>query len=229
MQPPAAVYDEFMVRLPHFALRLLCFLAVATAIPLMAQGQAIEFESGGLKYQTLTRNGLTIMFAELPIRVRDYAVVQVAISNGAASVHTVKPDDFRIVTPEGTVFMATPARDVVEQFLNKAGRNDVIKLVSTYEVGLYGLNRFQSTSGYEQRRQSALAEVSSARLKAAAAASAIAFVQVKLKPGESSDGALFFPLQNRPLSPGRLIVTPDSERYEFDLGNLQHPGELIKR
>ena len=67
---------------------------------------------------------------------------------------------------------ATAARVVVQQFLDKGGRNDVIRLVGTYEVGLYGMSRFQSTSGYEQRRQAALAEVSSSRLKAAAAASA---------------------------------------------------------
>src|SRR3974390_1143583 len=44
--------------------------------------QAIRFESGGLQYQTLTRSGITIMFAELPVEVREYAVLQVAVSNG---------------------------------------------------------------------------------------------------------------------------------------------------
>jgi hypothetical protein len=192
-------------------------------------GQAIEFESGGLRYQTLTREGLTIMFAHLPARIREYTVVQVAISNGSPSTRAIQPEDFRYVAEDGVTVAALPARAVVERFLQRAGRNDVINLVSTYEMGLYGLSRFQSTSGYEQRRQAALAEVSSVRLKAAAAASAIAFVPTKLKPGESTDGAIFFPLQNRPWGPGKLIATPGVEYFEFEVGGLRHPGDLIRR
>ena len=37
------------------------------------KAQVIEFENRGLKYQTLTRNGVTIMFAPLATRVRSYA------------------------------------------------------------------------------------------------------------------------------------------------------------
>ncbi len=163
---------------------LLAALALVTAGG--ARGQAIEFDSNGLRYLTMTRDGLTIMFAELPMRVRDYAVVQVAVSNGSASNRTVKPEDFEVRLDLGSAVRATSARTVVQEFLGRAGRNDVIKLVSMYEVGLYGLGRFQSTSGYERRRQSALAEVSSSKLKAAAAASAIALVQTRLKPGETT-------------------------------------------
>ena len=47
------------------------------------RAQIIEFESGGLKYKTLTHNGVTIMFASLPTHVREYAILQVAISNGS--------------------------------------------------------------------------------------------------------------------------------------------------
>jgi hypothetical protein len=195
----------------------------------VARGQAIEFESNGLRYLTLTREGLTIMFAELPIRVRDYAVLQVAVSNGSASNRTVKPEDFVLTPADGVAVRATPARTVVENFLSRAGRNDVIKMVSMYEVGLYGLSRFQSTSGYEKRRQSALAEVSSSRLKAAAAASAVALVQTRLKPGETTDGAVFFQLANRPAAPGKLVAQVGVERFEFTIDELRHPGELIKR
>ena len=78
---------------------------------------------------------------------------------------------------------ATPARDVVNMLLEKGSRNDVIRLVSTYESGLYGIQRMLSTNGYEQRRQAALAEVQSTKVKAAAAASAIALVQIKLMAG----------------------------------------------
>jgi len=193
------------------------------------RGQAIEFESNGLKYQTLTRDGVTIMFAPLPAQVREYIVLQLAVSNGSPSNRTVKAEDFRFVRADGTVILATPANYVVQQFLQKGGRNDVIKLVGTYELSLYGLSRFQSTNGYEQRRQAALAEVSSSRIKAAAAASAIVFVTTKLLPGESTDGAVFFPTQGQPLGEGKLFAKVGSAEFEFAVGGLKHPGELVKR
>ncbi|HEY3441277.1 MAG TPA: hypothetical protein VGK29_11015 [Paludibaculum sp.] len=193
------------------------------------RGQAIEFESNGLRYQTLTRDGVTIMFAPLPAQVRDYVVLQLAVSNGSPSSRTIKAEDFRFIRADGSVITATPAGSVVQQFLNKGGRSDVIKLVGTYEMGLYGLSRFQSTNGYEQRRQNALAEVSSSKLKAAAAASAIVFVTTRLTPGESTDGAVFFPTQGHPLGEGKLVARVGTAQFEFAVGGLKHPGELIRR
>ncbi len=191
--------------------------------------QAIEFESNGLKYQTMTREGLTIMFAPLPAQVKAYAVLQVAVSNGSPSARTVKPEDFRFERADGTVLAASPARYVVQQFLDKGGRNDVIKLVGTYELGLYGLSRFQSTNGYEQRRQAALAEVTSSKLKAAAAASAIVLVPTRLQPGESTDGAIFFVAPGKQLGEGKLVATVGTERFEFQVGGFKHQGELTRR
>ena len=217
------------MRLSPWKGSVLGLVALLLAAPEPVHGQAIQFESNGLIYMTLTREGVTIMFAELPIRVRDYAVIQVAISNGSSSNRTIKPEDFEFQPGGGGVVKATAAKQVVEDFLGRAGRNDVIKLVSMYEVGLYGLSRFQSTSGYEQRRQAALAEVNSSRLKAAAAASAIALVQTRLKPGEATDGAVFFPMDTRPLAPGKLIATLGAERFEFTLDELRHPGDLTRR
>jgi hypothetical protein len=78
------------------------------------------------------------------------------------------------------------------------------------------MTRFRSTSGYEQRRRQYLAEVNSTRLKAAAAASAIALVETKLTPGESTDGAVFFPSVGKPLGPGKLVVTAAGQRFEFE-------------
>ncbi len=192
-------------------------------------GQAIEFESNGLKYQTLSRDGITIMFAPLPVMVHQYVVLQLAVSNGSPSNRTIKTEDFRFVRADGSFIPATPAGHVVQQFLTKGGRNDVIKLVGTYEMGLYGLSRFQSTNGYEQRRQAALAEVSSSKLKSAAAASAIVFVTTRLMPGESTDGAVFFPTQGRPLGQGKLVARVGTTQFEFDIGGFKHPGELLKR
>ncbi len=181
----------------------------------VAAGQIIEFESGGLKYQALTRNGLTIMLAELPSHVRDYSIVQVAISNGSNVTWTVKPEDFRFQRSDGSVFPAQPARTVVEQLVDRARRSDVIRLVIAYESSLYGNSRYKATNGYEVRRQSALAEVSSTRLKAAAAASAIALVQTKLVPGQSTDGAVFYATAGKPLGNGVVIVNAAGGVFRF--------------
>ena len=181
-----------------------------------APAQVIEFESGGLRYQTLTKNGLTVMVASLPEHIRDYSILQVAVSNGSLVSWTVKPEDFTFRRVDGQVIQAAPARSVVDTMISHGSRSDVIKLVSAYESSLYGLSRFNSTNGYEERRQSALAEVSSTKLKAAAAASAIAFVPTKLSPGQSTDGAVFYPTAGKPLGPGRLTVNAAGEIFEFD-------------
>ena len=187
----------------------------------LAPAQVIEFESGGLIYQTLTRNGLTVMFAQLPALIREYSVVQVAVSNGSSKPLILKLDDFTWVRADGTVVRPSVPRYVVQEFLDKAGRNEVTKLVSAYEQGLYGMKNLRSTSGYEQRRLSALAEVSSAKLKAAAAASAIAFVPSKLVPGESTDGALFLVTNNKPLGSGKLRVLTNGMLFDFNLTEEQ--------
>lgn len=178
-------------------------------------GQIIEFESGGLKYKTLTRNGVTIMFATLPTHVRDYAILQVAISNGSPISWAIRPEDFKFERAGGQTMPALAARTVVDTLMEKASRGDVIKLVSAYEGGLYGNTQLRSTNGYESRRQNALAELGSTKLKAAAAASAIALVTTKLAPGQSTDGAIFYPNQGKPLGPGHLIVNAAGETFVF--------------
>jgi hypothetical protein len=186
------------------------FLAASGAL-----GQVIEFESNGLKYQTLTRNGVTVMFARMPAPVRDYSILQVAISNGSTQSSVVRPEDFIYERSDGGVVRAAPARDVVTLLIEKGNRDDVIRLVSAYEAALYGIQRMRSTNGYEVRRRAALAEVNSTRLKAAAAASAIALVQTKLAPGQSTDGAVFLPFDGKPLAGGRLVVRTSTGEFEF--------------
>jgi hypothetical protein len=194
-------------------LRLLLLLAV---LAVFARAQVIEFESGGLRYQTLTKNGITIMWATLPTSVHHYKILQVAVSNGSPISWSIKPEDFSFQRQDGGSVPAVPAKTVVSGFIEKGGRQDVIKLVSAYEQGLYGMTRFHSTNGYETRRQNALAEVSSAKLKSAAAASAIVFVQTKLSSGQSTDGAVFFPNAGKLLGSGRLLVRAAGELFEFD-------------
>jgi len=191
-------------------------LSLALLAAACAPAQVIEFESGGLRYQTLTKRGVTIMYAHLPTNVRQWAIVQVAISNGSSREWAIQPENVEFRRSDGSIVRADSANFVVKSLIEHAGRNDVIRMVTAYELGLYGMQRFRSTSGYELRRQSALAEVSSARVKAAAAASAIAFVATKLKPGESTDGAVFFPAAGKPLGAGRIVVKAAGEIFEFD-------------
>jgi hypothetical protein len=182
---------------------------------LLAFGQVIEFDNRGLHYQTLTRRGVTVMFAHLPTHVREFSVLQVAISNGSQAPYSIRPEDFRFVHTDGTTLQASSADQVVNMLLEKGSRNDVIRLVTAYESGLYGIQKMVSTNGYELRRQAALAEVQSAKLKAAAAASAIALVQTRLVPGESTDGAVFFSHEGKALSGGRVVVSTNTDVFEF--------------
>jgi hypothetical protein len=196
--------------------RLLRLLFCLSALLLPVYAQVIEFESNNLNYQTLTKNGLTIMFASIPSHIKGYTVFQVAVSNGSTRQYSVDPEDFILRREDGSSLRAMPPRQVVKRMLEKANRDDVVKLVGTYEISLYGLKRMQSTNGYEQRRQTAIAELGGSKIKAAAAASAIAFVASKLPPGASTDGAVFYPLSEKPLQNARLVVRAAGELFEFN-------------
>jgi hypothetical protein len=78
------------------------------------------------------------------------------------------------------------------------------------------MDKLRPTNGYEQRRQQYLAEVGSTRIKAAAAASAIALVQAKLASGQSTDGAVFFPTDGKPLGAGRLVMRNAGGDFDFN-------------
>ena len=189
---------------------------VAAATVVCASAQVIEFEQNGLKYQTLTHGGVTVMFAHLKTHEKEFSIVQVSIANGSRGPYTVRPEDFTFERPDHSEVHASNARYVIDLLREKGSGNDVVKLITTYEASLYGMARIHSTNGYEQRRQAALAFASSARLKAAAAASAIAFVQQKLAPGESTDGAVFFATGNKPLGQGRMLVKTNTDTFEFN-------------
>src|SRR5450631_719808 len=89
--------------------------ACALALLWIGRGdaQVIEFETNGLKYQTLTKSGVTIMFATLPQRLHDYAILQVAVSNGSKAAYMIRPEDFSYVRLDGSELRASPARVVV--------------------------------------------------------------------------------------------------------------------
>jgi hypothetical protein len=196
----------------------LCRLVLAAGVCLYAgssvPAQIVQFESGGLKYQTLTKNGFTIMVAPLPRQIHDYSIFQVAVSNGTPIAWSIRPEDFTFERSDGAILHASPANQVVDSLIARAKRGDIIKLITAYESGLYGLQKFKSTNGYESRRQDALA-FGSGKIKAAAAASAIAFVRTRLDPGDSTDGAIFYATQGKPLGPGKLVVDAAGEKFEF--------------
>src|SRR5271170_2425057 len=158
----------------------------------LLSAQIIPFESNGLLYKTLSKGGVTVMFAYLPAHLKEYSIMQVSISNGSPVSWTVKPEDFTYRRQGAGDLPATPALAVVNSLIAKSSRHDVIKLVTTYENTLYGNIKMQSSNGYERRREDALAAGMPGRLKAGAAASAIALVKTKLASGESTDGAIFF-------------------------------------
>ena len=194
-------------------------IPIAAMVALLAAGagaQVIMFESGGLRYQTLSREGVTVMFAHLPAHLHDYQIIQIGVSNGSTDKFTIRPEDFIFEESGGTRLYATPAKVLVHRMLDHAPRNDVIKLISTYENTLNGVSRFRSTNGFEARRQNYLAEIGSAKVKAAAAASAIALTDTRLDPGESTDGAVFFASPSKTLGPGRLLVHAAGHIFEFD-------------
>jgi hypothetical protein len=200
-------------RIYHRSMRFLLAATLAACFTLSAQ--IIPFESNGLQYKTLTKGGVTVMFAYLPAHLKEYSIMQTSISNGSPISWTVKPEDFSYRQEDGTAWQASTALSVVNSLLAKAGRHDVIKLVTTYERGVYGNEHMQTTNGYETRRQSALAEGVSTRIKAGAAASALALVPTKLGSGESTDGAIFFPSNGKVLGPGTLVVHTGGEVFEF--------------
>jgi len=194
-------------------------MKVLALLPLLAwgglQAQIIDFESNGLHYKTLTKGGLTVMFAYLPSHLKEYSIVQVSISNGSPIPWVVKPEDFSYRHQDGTISQASPALTIVNALLGKASRHDVVKLVTTYERGIYGNINMQTSNGYESRRQSALADGVSTRIKAGAAASAIALVPTKLLAGQSTDGAVFFPNNGKLFGPGTVIARLGGEVFEF--------------
>ena len=185
---------------------------VLCALP--ARPQVIEFESNGLKYQTLTRSGVTLMFAPLPARLHSYAIIQVAVANGSEAPYIIRPEDFTFLRADGVPLRAAAANSVVQMLTEKGGRSDVLKLVNAYEESLYGIPNMRSSNGYEQRRQAAILSGPS-KFRAAAAASAVALVQTKLAAGDSSDGAVFFPTGGKPLGAGHLVVRTTTDTFEF--------------
>ncbi len=179
-----------------------------------------EFQSHGMEYETLTKNGITVMFASIPPHVKEYHIVQVTVTNGSLVSWTVKPSDFTYIRQNGPVLNASSADEVVSSLLDRASASDVVKLQLLYEDTIYGLTNFRATNGYEQRREAGMTQFVNLRFKAAAAASAITLAPIKLKPGDSTDGAVFFESKNnkeKTLGPGRFVAKTCGEIFVFEV------------
>lgn len=198
------------------AIPLLCGLCVA---------QSIQFESGGLLYQAQTRGGVTVMVAPLQSRILGYSIVQVAISNGSTEAHKIVPEKFRFERDGGAAIQALSARGVVTDVLNRAGRDDIGKLFGIYEAALFGSQNLQLRHGYEARRKDALAIGGGSRARAAAAAAAVVLGSNTLEPGETVDGAVFLPTQNKALGSGKLIVDAAAQHFEFTIAPAPAPAK----
>ena len=192
-------------------------VASVILLTVTAFAQVIEYEANGEKYQTLTRRGLTVIVTRLPVQVAGYGLIQISIANGSTIHWTVKPEEFEYVRATETI-NALGADAVVNVMLEHASANDVVKLITSYEKALYAIPNMRSDNGYEQRRQSALAFGGSPKLKAAAAASAITLAQVRLAPGESTDGAVFMrlPKDLKALGGGHVVLHSEGETFEFN-------------
>lgn len=199
-------------------------IAARSAVPastillaVAAFAQVIEYEADGQKFQTLTHRGLTVIVTHLSPQIAGNGLIQVSIANGSTIHWTIRPEDFQYVRSSGTI-NGLNADAVVNIMLDHASSNDVVKLITSYEKSLYAIPNMRSDNGYEQRRQGALAFGSSTRLRAAAAASAITLAQVRLAPGESTDGAVFMKLPRDPksLSGGHVVFHSEGETFEFN-------------
>src|SRR5580698_11665714 len=177
--------------------------------------QVIEVQSNGLTYQTLTKSGISVMFNHLPGNLHQYTIVQVAVSNGSQGPYIIRPEDFTFERTAGEKIRAVPARTVIEMLRQKANGNDAIKLVTTYENGIYGSPQPQALKGYESRREAAIAGGGN-KVTTSLIASALALVQTKLAVGDTIDGAVFFPTDGKALGAGRLVVETNTDTFEFN-------------
>jgi hypothetical protein len=181
-----------------------------------ARAQVIEYEASGQKYLTLTRQGLTVIMAQLPNHVAGYALFQVSVSNGSQVNWNVLPELLSYVRSDNTLH-ALSADHVVDMLLSKASSGDVIKLVASYEQALYGIPNMRTTNGYEYRRQGAMTYGMSTKLRAAATASALVLAPTHLTPGQSTDGAVFVPMPKdlKSLNGGHVVFRVGTEIFDF--------------
>src|SRR5258708_2941547 len=85
---------------------VLALVMLAAATLALAQDQpSVEVPMKGLSYSMLSKNGVTVMAAQLHYNVLGYQTVQVWISNGSKSYERISPQFFDIRVEGGAGFI----------------------------------------------------------------------------------------------------------------------------
>src|ERR1700690_2279618 len=88
-------------------------IAGALIAGILLSGQVIEYEANGMKYQTLSRKGLTVIITHMPNHVAGFGLIQISISNGSDMYWMVQPEDFAYIKND-TPMTAISAGQIVE-------------------------------------------------------------------------------------------------------------------
>src|SRR5258708_30805283 len=108
----------------HFRRQILCRAAVfAVCAGAGMRAQVIEYEANGLKYQTATRKGLTVIVTQLPNHVAGFGLIQGSVSNGSQIYWAVRPEAFTYIRQEQTLG-GFPPSPVVDIFLERPSPPD---------------------------------------------------------------------------------------------------------
>ncbi len=169
---------------------LLCLAGVVSA-------QSIEFPYRGLDYSMTSKGGITVMVAPLSLSLLNYSAAHVWVTNGSKRTIRVEPQFFAararpLKQPAAGDYQAVSDNVVVGQVMNRARLGDILTLVRAYERNLYGFKNDDAINYYQARKQMALAEGGSRKLRAAAMVSAIVLPKTDVPPGEFREGTVFF-------------------------------------
>ena len=148
------------------------------------------------------------------LKTARYSLVHVAVSNGSEETWQVDTASFAIEYDSGERVRAVSEQRVIDEFFRTARRSELVKLQAAYEAAVYTNQYIRPNNSYEKRRLSALA-IGPKGLKASAAAAAITFVSGKVHPGDSTDGAVFFPVPGRNPGQGKIVAELGGETFEF--------------
>ena len=138
-----------------------------------------------------------------------------AVSNGSPGPYVIRPDDFSYEHPDGRSIRAVPAQTVIAMLMQKGSGTDVIKLVTAYEAGIYGNPHLRSTTATSSagRRRSRWAAPPGFGPPRPPAPSP--WWETKLAMGDSTDGAVFFPNEGKPLTGGHIVVRTNTDTFTF--------------
>ena len=162
-----------------------------------AGAQTIAVPYRGLDYSMLSKEGITVMIAPLPLSLLKYSAAHVWVTNGSPRAIQVGPQLFTARArnprhPQAAEFPGLPDGEVVLEVMKRARFGDIMSLVRAYERNLYGFKNPTAVNYYQERKQVAMAEGGSRRMRAAATVSALVLQKTEIPPGEFREGTVFF-------------------------------------